>query len=203
MVKQKSKQRPKVADRNADIAQANIALKLAYLKTQLEAAEKDAPANAAVLAFLPKSRSQFNRWESAGSPSELALPFFTSNAPQTLRRDMGTAKTVDLAVAQVPRLRAAANKQSDPYRSKLEKISNLKRELRALKTMKEIAERELVKYHVRVEALLGEVQILRAADVSKSREFERVLSEKQAQLDLMSPNRSTQSGTKVVSIKKI
>lgn len=197
----KSKRRPEVADRNAENAQANIALKLAYLKAQVGAANKNAPIPAEVLKALPKSRSQFNRWASESIPREQNPPFFTSNAPQTLRSDIGTAKAVDLVVAQVPRLRAEALERSNPLQNKIEKVAVLKREVRTLKVLNEIGERELAKYQALVEALREEVRTLRAADASNTREFERALSHQRKQLEEASQKSFINSDTKVVSIK--
>lgn len=198
----KSKRRPEVADRNAETAQANIAIKLTYLKAQIDAASKNAPALAEVLVALPKSRSQFNRWTSESMPKENVPPVFASNAPQTLRRDNGTAKAVDLAVAQVPRLRAEALERSNPFQNKIEKVAVLKREVRTLKVLIEIGERELAKYQALVETLRQEVRTLRAAETSNSREFERALSHQRKQLEEALQKSQIHSDTNVVSIKQ-
>lgn len=197
-----SQRRPVIADRNAATAAANIEVKLRYLTAQVEIASKDASAHSVLLAALPKSQSQFNKWTSAGMPASLNVPPFTSNAPQTLRLATHVVETVKIAVVQVLRLRTAVNKQ--PYRKleKIERVAILKREIRLLKAMKEIAERELAKYQSQVEEIRTELQTLSAQNESDSREFKSVILKMRSQLVDVTKKHLLREASKVVLIKQ-
>lgn len=167
--------KPRIADVNASVAASNISIKLSFMIANIERGRTSARDVTDVLKWLPKSRTQFNKWAASSLPPGLNAPRFTANAPATLRKDAALRASVDAAIAARLRLaQTAEGKTNTP--PKLEKMASLKREIRLLKAMKEIAERELINYRLRAEQLESDLQALRAEGESKSREFAAALA---------------------------
>lgn len=198
----KKRSKPAVADQNSIAAAENIAVKLAFLRRLTESAQVDSEFASAARDALPTSRTKFNNWKSTSVPRGLLAPPFGSNAPKTLRGDTLLSGSVDAAVAAVKRLKLAPlPEKGGRGKGKLETIADLTREVKLVKAMKQIAERELLRFQARVKDLEDEITALKAADASRTREFQRALGESRRPMpvkDVTSPTKAA----KVIAFDK-
>lgn len=172
--------KPAVAHSNQAGALSRIAVKrdlLVKIATHLPATEGEAIEHRAVVAALPSSVRQFNLWTAEGVPKKLLFGAsgIERNANETLRKsDLLTS--VQKAVALVNEARLAGK----PDAPKTVKLARLRRDLDLANTLREIAEREVLRLRDALMAAEDELRVLttmlRAAEREGSRQAPGVSS---------------------------
>ena len=172
--------KPAVAYSNHAGAISRIAAKrdlLVKITTHRPATDAEADEHRAVLATLPSSVRQFNLWTAVGVPKKLLFGAsdIERNANETLRKSDLLA-SVQKAVELVNETRLF-DKQDAP---RAVKLSRIRRDLDLANTLREIAEREVLKLRDALMAATDELRVLttklRAAEREGSRQARGPLS---------------------------
>lgn len=184
-------QAPPVGIRNAERARENLKAKLivieAWVKEFLasdctESVEPLIPLNA-----LPRSQRDFNAWESEDLPISLSSKFalFHKNGNATLLKN---SDLLEVLVDYFKILRKA--EAADPARRKKESVASLHRRLAMEKTLRRIAEKELVRARAQVWKSHQEQELLRAEVRSADAKAAEIIEELEAMLQQVTSERA-------------
>lgn len=173
-----SRVKPTVAFANAEAASNNIEIKQKALEHFYQILAPSGPRSvtdvdaASLRGLLPTSLRQFNSWDSAQLPSNLAslMPVFTRNAPATLRASPSKQALVQKLVSSIRAIFDSGLDRPEPVR-----IATQRRLKSLAITLREIAERALKAEMKRSIALQSEVDLLRKSLNAFARESQEAL----------------------------
>jgi hypothetical protein len=199
-------QAPPVGLENAQKARENIRAKLSLIGDWVKeiALSENSISRVALAPFsaLPRSQREFNAWDSSTLPSSVISIHgpFHKNANTTLLKNQDLLSSL--------RQYFAVLKQSEteaPARRKQESIASLQRRLTMEKTLRDIAEKDLVRVRAKLWQSQKEEEILRAELRSAETKAVEMIEELQQLLAQVSAERAELIRTvkKVSGIRKI
>lgn len=166
--------KPEVAFSNQEVALRNIAAKRDLLLSVLKRASEHRLTGAALVEAvgkLPTSVRQFNRWTGEALPTlwNPSLTVCKRNANDTLRSS-GMLISVQRAIEMV----TLADRVPPAETKRTERIAKLQRDLKLANTLREIAERELIRVKQLLLAAAEEKRYLESTRFAAEREGSRL-----------------------------
>ncbi|MGJ3702664.1 hypothetical protein [Variovorax sp. AFSI2.2] len=198
--------KPAIADLNAAEAEANIRRKLTILTEALMQSTRPkhvrsawAPDMAVAIesGALPTTIRQFNLWDTEAVPQDLKgkLPSFRRNAGVTLKRHRQLMTNVEDVITALRKALLTPTVESRREHS----VASLRRRIEGAKTMRQIAERELVASRQEVQRLKDLLALETSRREATERESKEMVKKLHAQLAQAraQKNPSTVSPTKL------